>query len=89
MTTEQPTRPVNSYFEVRYNVIYECMKFNQLPGESAKDYIMTLHKMADKCKFGEMRMQLRLIVGIRNRVLSEQLQLDSEFTLKMVVKKIR
>ena len=52
---------------------------------------MTLHKMVDKCKFGEMRMQLirdRLIVGIRNRVLSEQLQLDSEITLEMAVKKI-
>ena len=53
---------------------------------------MTLHEMADQCKFGEMRKQLvrdRLVVGIRNRALSEQLQLDSELTLEMGVKKIR
>lgn len=62
-------------------MIYDRAHFNrriQLPGESAEQYILTLHTLAANCKYGEMKEQLirdRLVIGIRDTRLPESLQL--------------
>ena len=69
----------DAFFEVRHNVIYEHAQFNgrvQLPGEMVKDYIVALHSLADRCRYQDMKDDLiwnRLVVGIRDRKLSEEL----------------
>ena len=86
---------LDSYFEVRKNVIYERAIFNrrnQLPGESAEQYIMQLYRLAETCNYGDLEAEMihdRLVVGIRNGQLSERLQLDPDLTLEKAKKVIR
>ena len=61
---------LNSFFKIRKNVILEQAKFNhpyQLPGESAEQYITTLHHLVENCQYGELAQEMirdRLVVGI-------------------------
>ena len=84
----------DSFFKVRKNVIFEQARFkrrNQLDGESAEQYIMELYTLAENCDFNEMKDEMirdRLVVGIKDSVLSERLQLDSNLTLETAKKAI-
>ncbi len=43
-----------------------------------------LHQAADTCEFGDMKHQMirdRLVVGIRDKTLSQRLQMESDLTL--------
>ena len=86
----------DTYFKVRHNAVYERACFNrriQQQGESAEDFIVAVHTMADRCEFGaDWRDELirdRLVVGIRDVELSEKLQLTPTLTLAEAVKQIR
>ncbi|KAG7482509.1 hypothetical protein JOB18_022706 [Solea senegalensis] len=82
---------VKTAFEQHYvgkhNVIFERAQFNsrrQQDGESAESFITSVHKLAENCGFGVLKEELvrdRIVVGIRDKRLSEQLQMDSELTL--------
>ena len=78
---------LNGHFKVRKNVIFERARFNhrnQLAGESAEQYITTLYSLLENCEYGELTSQMirdRLVVGIRDNVLSERLQMDANLTL--------
>ena len=80
----------DNFFKVRRNVIFERALFNrryQTEGETAEQYIA-----ASNCDYGKMQDQMirdRLIVGIRNNSLSEQLQMDAELTLEKAKKAVR
>ena len=53
---------------------------------------MELYKLAESCNYSDLKDEMirdRLVVGIRDAVLSQQLQLDPEFTLEKAKKKIR
>ena len=86
---------LDAFFQTRKNVIFERAPFNrrnQLDGESAEQYITELYKLAESCDYREMKEELirdRLVVGIKDRTLSEQLQLESDLTLEKAKKKIR
>ena len=86
---------LDSYFAVRKNKIYERAKFNrrnQLPGETAEEYIMQLYKLVETCEYGDLSSEMirdRLVVGILDTQLSERLQLDAELTLEKAKKMIR
>ena len=59
-------------------------KRNQLPNESAEQFITLMHRMAENCEFGNMKDKLirdRIVVGIRDESLSECLQMEAELTL--------
>ena len=77
----------DNYFKVRKNVIFERAHFNkknQLPNESAEQFITVIHRMAENCEFGNMKDKLirdRIVVGIRDESLSECLQMEAELTL--------
>ena len=69
--------------EIKHLVSQQRMSFlievdlrdrNQAPSESAEEYIMALYKLAEDCKYGNMKSKMirdRLVVGIRNSSLSE------------------
>ena len=83
------------FFTVHKNVIFERAVFNrrqQAEGETAEQYIAALYNLASNCNYGELQNELirdRLIVGIRNSLLSEQLQMDAELTLEKAKKLIQ
>ena len=85
----------DAFFKIRRNVIFERARFNrrnQLGGESAEQYIMELHKLAENCDYGGMTTEMirdRLVVGIRDAALSQRLQLDADLTLEKAKKMIR
>ena len=64
----------------------------QREGETSERYIMELYRLAENCDYGALKEEIirdRLVVGIRDAALSQQLQLDSELTLEKTKKKIR
>lgn len=83
------------FFQTRNNIIFECAQFNhrnQLESESTEQYITELYKLAENCKYGEMKEELirdRSVVGTKDSKLSEQLQLESNLTLEKAKTKIR
>ena len=85
----------DAFFKVRRNVIYERARFNrrnQREGETAEQYIMELYALAEYCEYGDLKDEMirdRLVVGIRDAALSQQLQLDAELTLEKAKLKVR
>jgi len=67
-------------FKVCQNIIFERAKFNkraQLEGESTEQYITMLYHLAETCNYWDMKAEMirdRLVVGIRDQRLSQQLQ---------------
>lgn len=88
---EQKYSTVSEYFErhfiPRRNLIYERACFlrrKQDVGESAEKYITSLHTLGKTCEWGlisDDMILMTLIVGMRDKKLSDQLQLDSKLTL--------
>ena len=80
---------------MRKNVFFERARFNrrsQHEGETAEKYIMELYRLSENCDYGEMRDDMirdRLVVGIRDASLSQQLQLDADLNLEKTKQKIR
>ena len=78
----------DNFFKVRRNLIYERARFNrrcQAEDESVEQYITSLYTLSDSCEFGELREAMirdRIVVGIRDRALSERLQMDSDLALE-------
>lgn len=89
-------RKLDDHFGVRTNTIYERARFNsrsQQAGESAEQYILALYSLAENCNYDrahkEQAIRDRLVVGIRDKKLSERLQMDRELTLDKAKKLIR
>lgn len=84
-----------AHFVVKRNVIFERAIFNlrsQQDGESVDNFITDLYCLAEYCEFGTLRDDLirdRIVVGIKDKKLSEQLQLDSKLTLEKAITKTR
>ncbi|UYV61344.1 hypothetical protein LAZ67_1004485 [Cordylochernes scorpioides] len=85
----------DSHFCVGKNIIYERAKFYsrvQADREPVDEFITSLYKLADSCEFESLHEQLirdRIVVGVRDKALSERMQLDSELTLEKAVKMVR
>ena len=83
------------FFKIRKNFIFERTHFNsrsQREGESVEQFIISLYSLAEHCECGEMKDKMirdRNVVGIHDRPLSEQLQLDAELTSEKVKKRVR
>ena len=64
----------------------------QLADESAEQFITRLHQLAVNCEFRDLKNEMirdRLIIGIRDGQLSEQLQMESDLTLQKAEKLVR
>uniref|UniRef100_A0A4W5QKE1 C2H2-type domain-containing protein n=1 Tax=Hucho hucho TaxID=62062 RepID=A0A4W5QKE1_9TELE len=85
----------DGHLAVRRNVILERSKFNQRQqeaGETADDFITALHCLSEHCGYGALLSEMirdRLVMGLLDRRLSEQLQMDPEITLDKAVTRIR
>ena len=85
---EEVMRKLDKHFQVRRNVIFERARFNrrdQLDGETAEKYITELYSLVEHCDYGTMTEEMlrdRLVVGIRDKTMSEKLQLDQDLTLE-------
>lgn len=83
------------HFIVKRNTIFERAQFNQRTqreGESVNDFITALYSLAEYCEYGTLHDELirdRIVVGIKDKNLSEKLQLDSELTLNKVIERVR
>ena len=79
---------LDAFFKVRKNVIYERARFNQRnqgEGESVECYITALYQLVEFCEFGPLKDDLlrdRIVVGIRDKAVSQRMQLDSSLTLE-------
>ena len=88
---------LESHFIVKRVIIFERAKFNlrsQEEGESAETFITDLHCLEEhrQCEFGVLKDELirdRIVVGLKDKKLSEKLQLDSKLTLEKVVTQAR
>ncbi|UYV84627.1 K02A2.6-like, partial [Cordylochernes scorpioides] len=83
-----------SHFIPRRNIIYERARFNQRcqqEGEGVNDFITALHSLADHCNFGALYDELirdRIVVGVRDRALSERMQLDTDLKATQMAKQL-
>ena len=87
---------LDEFFKVRRNVIFERARFSrrdQLPGETAEEYITALYSMIDACEYDERfkdeMLRDCLVVGIRDKALSERLQMDADLKLETTKTSIR
>ncbi len=76
-------------------VIYERARFNQRvqqTNEPVDKFITALYALAENCNYGALHDQLlrdRLVVGLRDRTLSERMQLDRDRTLEKTINMAR
>ena len=85
---DKVVKKLDAFFKVRKNVIYERARFNQRnqgEGESVECYITALYQLVEFCEFGPLKDDLlrdRIVVGIRDKAVSQRMQLDSNLTLE-------
>ena len=83
------------HFKVRTNLTYERARFNrrkQQKGESVELFITDLHHLVKNCEYGTLKDQMirdGLVIGIRDRTLSDRLQMEPDLTLEKAKKLIR
>ena len=83
---------LDEFSQISKNVVYECTQFNQgvqQADESVEQFITNLYQLAEHCEYGGLKDKMirnRIVVGIRDTILSERLQLDSELTLEKAKK---
>ena len=86
---------LEAHFVTCRNIIFERAKFNQRQqevGESADSFHTALHCLAEYCGYGALQDEMvrdRLVVTLRDKRLSEQLQMDPELTLEKAINKAR
>ncbi|XP_049272006.1 uncharacterized protein LOC125758637 [Rhipicephalus sanguineus] len=84
----------NDYFVHTKNIVYESARFNQRRqqlGETVDQFATELSKLADRCEFEGMKERLirdRFVVGLRDQVLSEELQMDPKLTMATALIKL-
>ena len=85
----------DQHFVKRRNTIYERAKFNQRRQEdceSADSFITSLYCLVEHCQYGDLTEEMirdRIVAGVRDRKLSEKLQLDAELTLEKAMHMVR
>ncbi|CAB4002611.1 Transposon Tf2-6 poly [Paramuricea clavata] len=78
-----------------YETVRDKAKFNvgiQDENEPVESFITDLHCLAKYCEFGVLKDQLirdRIVVGLRNKKLSEKLQLGPDLTLAKAMAQAR
>ena len=82
-----------NHFIAKRNIIYERAKFNiRIQNKPVEDFITDLHCLAEHCDFGTLKDQIirdRIVVGLKNKQLSEKLQLDPDLMLKKAMSRAK
>ena len=85
----------NNHFVLKKNTIFERDQFNKqihLDSESVNTFLTALYTLAEHCKYGDLHDELihdRVVVGIRDKNLSEKLQLDVDLMLTKIIEKVK
>ncbi|GBM00677.1 hypothetical protein AVEN_182416-1 [Araneus ventricosus] len=88
-------KKLNDNFVVKKNTIFERAQFNkrvQIDGEPVNTFITALYTLAEHSEYDVLHDELirdRIVVGIRDKNLSEKLQLDADLTLTKVIERVR
>ncbi|KAJ8885094.1 hypothetical protein PR048_011290 [Dryococelus australis] len=81
---ELSLKELSKYFTSRTNTLFERYKFIsrvQLIGETVGDFVMALHTLQSSCDYGALKNKLildRVVVGMADRIMSQQLQLHGQ-----------
>ena len=92
---DKVVKKFDEFFKVRKNVIFERARFNkrcQGSEESVEQFITSLYSLAEGCEYGDLRETMirdRIVVGIRDKALSENLQMDAKLTLEDAKRRAR
>ena len=84
-----------NHFIPKRNVIFERAKFymrSQNTDEPVDNFITDLYCLAEHCSFGTLKDEMirdKIVVGIKDKALSQKLQLDAELTLEKAVTRVR
>ena len=85
----------NDHFYSKVNIVYERVKFNQRvqkEGEPCDLFATDLIKLAESCAFRDLRDELirdRILIGMRDGKLSQQLQIISDLTLERAIEQCK
>ena len=82
----------DAFFQVRRNTIFECAKFNQGSQSKGEKFITSLYGLSKNCNFRAMKEEMirdKIVVGIHNSLLSEQMQIDADLILEKAKKMVR
>jgi len=81
----------DDHFIGKRNVVYERARFgmrNQEEGESIERFVTALHTLSEYCEYEDLRESLvrdRLVLGVKDKQLSEKLMLTKTLDLKRAV----
>ena len=79
---------LEEHFIIKRNVIFERAKFNlrfQKENESVDNFITDLFTLAQHRNYGTLHDEMvrdRIVVGLKDKTLSEKLQLEADLTLE-------
>lgn len=79
------------HFVPKTNTIHERAKFHQRKqnnGESVETFIRSLYELSEKCAYEDKRNEQirdKLVIGLLDKELSEELQLQTDLTLETAV----
>ena len=85
----------DEHFIPKRIVIYERAKFHsrvQLPSESVEALVRQLYELAENCDFGAQKdeqMRDRIAIGIRDKQVSQKLQMKSDLTIQTAIEMAR
>lgn len=86
---------LDAHFVTRRNIIFERAKFNQRQqetGETVDNFQTALQCLAEFCGYGVLHDEMvrdRFVVGLKDKRLSEQLQMDPDLTLEKAINRAR
>ena len=95
VTYQELLKAFDEHFKVRKNTIIARARFNrrnQKTGEQIDNFIQDLYRLADDCEYGPLREELirdRIVAGVSDDTLSDELQAKASLTLEEAVKMAR
>ncbi|UYV63592.1 K02A2.6-like, partial [Cordylochernes scorpioides] len=91
ISTKLHIEAFDNHFIGKRNVVYERALFglrSQRPEETIEEFVTVLHRISEHCEYANLREELirdRLVLGVKDRKLSEKLMLNENLTLAKAV----